>query len=117
MAIMPLSVQTVSEEIASVVSQINTDVPFKVDNSTTLVGAEFGSETLIYYMQVAGGLSEGVSPENFKKSTREKIITDACANESVAYFFKNNVSIIYSYTDFEGMPLGKIHLAETDCKP
>lgn len=105
----------VESELKLVVDEINKGLPRKVDETTRLLGVEQQTLKLIYYMEVFGGLAEGVTIEDFTKDTELNLREDICKKPSMKYFAENKVALVYSYFDYEGIPLSKITIDVEEC--
>lgn len=106
---------SVDVELQRVAAHLSSQAPTKVDGSTKLLGVTSKGKTITYHLEVYGNVLSGLDEKGFSAEVRSSILNKLCANEEATYFLENEVTQVFKYNDYQGLPISTIKILASDC--
>lgn len=104
------------DTLQKVADQVNKDLPKKIDDDTELTKTEAAQAMLIYNYRLVNIESGQVDNAKLESAVRPKITQNACASQQLKdSFFKNHVTLRYSYHDKDGGLIGNLDITPANC--
>lgn len=94
----------------------NRKLPQVIEKNIRLdkVTADPGAK-LTYHYTMLNQLSAEESAAEFNKTLAPQLKTQVCGNKNLEMFFRNGVTVSYTYQTQEGHQIGKVDVAPADC--
>ena len=104
------------DTLQKVADQLNKDLPKKIDAETELTRTEAQQALLIYNYRLVNVESGQIEASKIDTEVKPKITKTACAEPSIKdTFFKNHVTLRYTYHDKDGGMIGSVDVKPADC--
>jgi len=99
--------------------EINKNLPMQIDNNTTLesVGADISGNNLIaiYYYKINSRRADEIDKQKFIDVMRPHLISNSCSEIKMIDFFKNGITVRYSYRDKFGKNILSLDVNPSNC--
>lgn len=107
---------TVDEALVKVVDQVNKKLPMSVDRDTRWDSTQAGpGRAFTYHYTIVTARAAEVDTASFYQGMSSHLRNSACTNPDMQVFFKNGVTVSYSYRSSDGRHISKIVIAPRDC--
>ncbi len=103
------------QALLQVASEINKSTPITVDKETVLVNVAAKAHALVYNYILSNYSSDKVNSNEFIKIMYPIVKNQACTNPDLKLFWRNNVSLYYSYSGNDGRFIGRLAISPSDC--
>jgi len=104
------------DTLQKVADQVNKDLPKKIDDDTELTKTEALQGILVYNYRLVNIEAGQVDNAKLESAVRPKITQGACASQEIKdTFFKNKVTLRYSYHDKDGGLIGNLDVTPANC--
>lgn len=107
---------TVDEALVKVVDQINKQLPRTVDSDTRWDATEAGpGRRFTYQYTIVAARAAEVDAAWFYQNMSSNLRNSVCTNQDMSVFFKNGVTVVYSYRGRDSRHITKIELSPQNC--
>jgi len=107
---------TVDEALVKIVDQINKQLPMSVDRDTRWDSTQAGpGRAFTYHYTIVTARAAEVDTAGFNKAMSSHLRNSVCSNPDMQVFFKNGVTVSYSYRSNEGRHISKVTITPRDC--
>ncbi len=107
---------TVDEAIVEMANKLNKQLPMAVDRDTRWDSISPGvGRQFTYYYTFVNLQSQEFDRAAWHREASSILRNKVCTNPDMEVFFKNGVSISYSYQGKDGGHVGKVTLSPSDC--
>src|SRR5262249_43489866 len=105
-----------SKELQRAADQANKDLPKKTDAETEVTKVEAQQGLLIYNCRLVNAESGQVEASTLTSDVKPRITQAACASQQIKdTFFKNHVTLRYTYHDKNDGLIGSFDVKPADC--
>lgn len=107
---------TIDEAIVKMASEVNKQLPMTVDRDTRWDNISPGiNRHFTYNYTFVNSRSQDFDRSTWYREASPLLRNRACTSSDMAIFFKNGVSVSYSYQGRDGGPVGKVTISPRDC--
>ena len=107
---------SVEQALVKVCDQVNKQLPMSVDKETRWDNTTPGPGCqLTYNYTFVNAAASDVDVNYFYQVMTQKLRNSVCTSADMKVFFKNNVTVSYSYRGRDGVHIGKIDITPRDC--
>jgi hypothetical protein len=108
--------RTVEGALRQMAEEVNTKTPTRVDADTRLDNLSTGpGARFTYNYTITSGASTEIDPAALMTHLRTKVRPGVCTSPDMQIFFKNKVTVGYSYRGRDGVFLAKLDVRPEDC--
>ena len=101
--------------LSQVAIERNKSLPISIDNGTIFEHVKAESGKLIYQYRLASADSNINNLSEFNRNLKSIMIKQTCSNKGPLFFLDNNVVLVFSYFDKNGVYVGSTSVDRTDC--
>ncbi|MES1926728.1 hypothetical protein [Salinisphaera sp. T31B1] len=102
--------------LANISTEMNTDLPARVDAGTRLDSTEAHGETLQYNYTLLAPMAERVDPQTFASEYGPRIRQAMCAKKHLRRLLTRKFKLLYRYRFEDGTPVGEVTVTRADCR-
>lgn len=107
---------TVDEALVKVVDQINKQLPMTVDRVTRWETTQAGpGRAFTYHYTIVTARAAEIDTTEFYRAMSSHLRNSVCTSPDMQVFFKNGVTISYSYRGSDGRHVTKVAITPRDC--
>jgi len=107
---------TIDEAIVKMANELNKQLPMAVDRDTRLDSISPGvGRQFTYYYTFVNSRSQDFDRAAWHREVSHLLRNKVCTNTDMEVFFKNGVSVSYSYQGKDGGHVGKVTISPSDC--
>jgi len=107
---------SVEQALVKVCNQVNQQLPMMVDKETRWDNTTPGpGRRFTYNYTFFTATARDVDVNYFYQAMTPKLRNDVCSSKDLEVFFKNDVTLSYSYRGRDGVHIGKIDITPRDC--
>tara|TARA_B110001454_G_scaffold199186_1_gene203777 strand:- start:1027 stop:1506 length:480 start_codon:yes stop_codon:yes gene_type:complete len=107
---------TVDEALVKVVDQINKQLPMTVDRDTRWDSTQAGpGRSFTYYYTIVTARATEMDATDFYRAMSSHLRNSVCTSPDMQVFFKNGVTVAYSYRGNDGRHVTKVSITPHDC--
>ena len=107
---------TVDEALVKVVDQINKQLPMSVDRDTRWDSTQAGpGRAFTYHYTIITARAADVDTAGFYQAMSSHLRNSVCTSPDMQVFFKNGVTVSYSYRGSDGRHISKVAITPRDC--
>ena len=107
---------TIDEAIVKLASEMNKQLPMTIDRDTRLDNISPGvGRQFTYNYTFVNSRSQDFDRSGWYKEASPVLRKRICTNADMDVFFKNGVSVSYSYQGKDGGHVGKVTISPNDC--
>jgi hypothetical protein len=107
---------TVDEALVKVVDQINKQLPMAVDHDTRWDSTQAGpGRRFTYHYTIVSARAVEVDATDFYQTMSRNLKNSVCTSQDMQVFFKNGVTVSYSYRGNDGRHISKVEINNRDC--
>jgi len=110
--------QAVEKALVKLAGLLNKNMPMYPDKETRADNVTAGPGKLLtfnYTMLTTTAKNVSLEKASVPKIFQETVKPQVCAMPDMQAFYKNGVTLIYSYRSVEGLPIAKMNLMPKDC--
>lgn len=107
---------TVDEALVKVVDQINKQLPMTVDRDTRWDSTQAGpGKAFTYHYTIVTARATEIDTTEFHRAMSSNLRNSVCTSPDMQVFFKNGVTVSYSYRSSDSRHVTKVTINPRDC--
>lgn len=106
----------IEKSLAKAAAKANEKTPQMVDSSTRMDRVSSGPGRIFtYHHTMISMTKKDVNVDAFNGSFASGLRSRICATEGMRPLFANGVTLVYSYLDSDGLPIGVVNITPQNC--
>lgn len=106
----------INKAILDASAEINKNLPLMVDKETRLDATVALGKSLTYSFTLINAKVSEIDQSKFKEIIQGEITKKVCTSPDMKVFVENNVDVIYSYHDSDGLQIASVKVQSPQCK-